>query len=132
MTKTILMDKYPIFTLEIQKSETSYKTTNEIIEYLKSLIDSHPVAKYIAIFDHFEHTSSMDDGVIADSIIDAKNLVFCFGKLLPSTKILAVRPRSIGVSELKNSFSIDFLEVPNPELQKVTQKWIQSIINIKD
>ena len=101
----------------------------EIIEYLKSLVDAHPVAVYISIFDHYKHTSSMEDGVIADDIKDAKNLIFCFGKQLPTSKILAVRPRSIGICELENSFSIDFLEVPNEQLHATTVKWIESIVN---
>ena len=129
MTKTILMDKYPIFSLEVNKDETTFTTVDEIINYLKGLVDSHPVAKYIAIFDHYEHTSSMEDGVIADDIKDAKNLIFCFGKQLPSTKILAVRPRSIGVCELENSFVIDFLEVPNEQLHVVTEGWAKSVAN---
>ncbi|MCD6433368.1 MAG: hypothetical protein J7L21_04940 [Sulfurimonas sp.] len=129
MVKTILMDKYPIFSLEIKKDETTYTTVSEIIEYLNSLIDAHPVAKYIAIFDHYEHTTSMADGVVAPEIKDAKNIIFCFGKQLPSTKILAVRPRSIGVSELENSFIIDFLEVPNEKLHVVTEDWAKSVAN---
>ena len=129
MTKTILMDKYPIFSLEVNKDESTFKTVDEIIEHLKSLVDSHPVAKYIATFDHYAHTSSMQDGVINDEIKDAKNLIFCFGKQLPSTKILAVRPRSIGVSELENSFVIDFLEVPNEQLHVVTEGWAKSVAN---
>jgi len=129
MTKTILMDKYPIFSLEVNKNETTFSSVDEIIQHLKGLVDSHPVAKYIAIFDHYEHTSAMEDGVIADEIKDAKNLIFCFGKQLPSSKILAVRPRSIGVCELENSFVIDFLEVPNEQLHVVTEGWAKSIAN---
>jgi len=129
MKKTILMDKYPIFSLEIKKEETTYTTAGEIIDYLKSLIEAHPVAVFISIFDHYAHTSSMKDGVVADEIKDAKNIIFCFGKSLPSTKILAVRPRSIGVCELENSFVIDFLEVPNEQLHVVTEDWAKSVAN---
>ena len=129
MQKTIFMYKYPIFSLEIKKDETTYKNVSEIIEYLKGLIDAHPVATYIAMFDHYEHTSSMQDGMIADEILDAKNLIFCFGKQLPTTKILAVRPRSIGICELKDSFVIDFLEVPNEQLHVTTEEWAKSVAN---
>jgi hypothetical protein len=129
MKKTIFMEKYPIFSYEINKNETSYKNVNEIIQYLKELIESHPVAVYISVFDHYEHTSSMEDGVIAEDIKDAKNLIFCFGKQLPSSKILAVRPRSIGVCESEDSFIVDFLEVPNEQLHETTIKWIKSIAN---
>ncbi len=129
MQKTIFMDKYPIFSLEIQKNETTFTNVSEIINYLKDLIEVHPVATYIAIFDHYAHTSSMEDGVIAEEILDAKNLIFCFGKQLPTSKILAVRPRSIGICELKDSFVIDFLEVPNEQLHQTTEKWAQSVAN---
>jgi hypothetical protein len=71
----------------------------------------------------------MEDGVIAEDIKDAKNLIFCFGKQLPSSKILAVRPRSIGVCESEDSFVVDFLEVPNEQLHETTIKWIKSIAN---
>jgi len=130
MTKTIFMEKYPIFSLEIQKNETIFTNVPQILEYLKGLINAHPVATFIAIFDHYAHTSSMPEGVIAAEIKDAKNLIFCFGKQLPSTKILAVRPRSIGVSELESSFVIDFLEVPNEQLHETVQTWAKSIANI--
>jgi len=129
MKKTILMDKYPIFSLEIEKSETTFTTVDEILEHISSLIEAHPVAKFIAIFDHYGHTSSMEDGIINEEIKDAKNIIFCFGKMLPSTKILAVRPRSIGISELENSFVLDFLEVPNEQLHKVTEEWVKSVAN---
>ncbi len=130
MKKTIFMDKYPIFSLEIKKDETTYKNVSEIIAYLKSLVDEHPIATYIAMFDHYGHTTSMKDGVVADEILDAKNLIFCFGKQLPSTKILAVRPRSIGISELADSFVIDFLEVPNEQLHVTTEEWAKSVANV--
>ncbi len=129
MKKTLFMEKYPVFSLEISKDETTFTSVDRIIGYLKDLIDTHPIATYIAIFDHYEHTSSMPDGVINPEIKDAKNLIFCFGKQIPTTKVLAVRPRSIGVSELENSFMIDFLEVPNEQLHELTQSWAKSIAN---
>ena len=129
MKKTIFMDKYPIFSLEVKKEETTFTNVDEIVEHLKGLVDTHPVATFIATFDHYEHTSSLEDAVIAKEIKDAKNLIFCFGKQLPSSKILAVRPRSIGVCELENSFVIDFLEVPNEQLHVVTENWAKSIAN---
>ena len=124
------MDKYPVFSIEIQKKETTYKSVDEIIEYLKGLVDAHKIAKYIAVFDHYEHTKSIEDCIINPEIKGAKNLIFCFGKQLPSCKMLAVRPRSIGVCELENSFSIDILQVPNEELHTLTESWIKSIANI--
>ncbi len=128
MKKTIYMEKYPVYTLEIMKKETEYKNVNEIIIYLKSLIDAHKVAKYIAIFNHYEHTSALG-GEINPTIKDAQNLLFCFGPALPSTKILAARPRSIGVAELEDSFIIEFLEAPKEQLNDLMEDWAKSIAN---
>jgi len=130
MTKTILMDKYPIFSLSIKKEETTFTTVDEIVTHFQSLIQNHPVAKLIAIFDHYEHTSQINDNVIAPEIKAAQNVIFCFGKQLPNAKILAVRPRSIGICELEDSFEISFLEVPNEKLHAVTQEWAKSVKNI--
>ena len=129
MTKSNFMEKYPIHSLEIQKSKTTYTSVNEIIEYLQSLILKHPVATFISIFDHYKHTCSLEGNTIHPDIKDAKNILFCFGKQLSNTKLLAVRPRSIGVSELENSFEISFLEVPNEQLHTTTQTWVKSIAN---
>ncbi|WP_297431608.1 DUF6858 family protein [Sulfurimonas sp.] len=129
MTKTILMDKYPVFSLVIEKKETTYKNVDEIVGHFQALIEKHPVAKEIAVFDHYEHTSAIKDGVIAPEIKAAKNVVFCFGKMLPTSKILAVRPRSIGICEFEDSFEINFLEVPNEQLHLVTEEWAKSVAN---
>jgi len=129
MTKLNLMDKYPIHTIEIPKDKTSFTNVDEIISYLESLVEKHPIAIKIAIFDHYAHTSSIEDCVLGEDIKAAKNLVFCFGKQLPNTKMLAVRPRSIGVGDLGDKFEVSFLEVPNEQLQKTTYEWVKSILD---
>ena len=128
MKKTIFMDKYPIYTLEIQKNETTLKNVDEIIAYYKAKIDEHKIATFISLFDHYSHTKSLE-GEINPDIKDAKNIVFCFGAALPNTKILAVRPRSIGVAELENSFAIEFGEAPNEKLHDVMEFWSKSLAN---
>ncbi len=128
MIKSLFMEKYPIYSLEISKDETTYSSTDEIISYLRDLIDNHKVTKFIAIFDHYTHTQSID-GEINKDIKDAKNIIFCFGKAIPNTKILAARPRSIGVCELENSFAIDFLEAPREELNSIMKNWVKAIAN---
>jgi len=130
MTKTILMDKYPIYSLNIKKEETTFSNVDEVVAHFQTLIQNHPVSKLIAIFDHYEHTSQIEDGVIAEDIKAAKNVIFCFGKQLPTSKILAVRPRSIGICEFENTFEINFLEVPNEQLHAVTEEWAKSVANI--
>ncbi|MGE4456775.1 MAG: DUF6858 family protein [Arcobacteraceae bacterium] len=129
MKQMLFKEKYPVFTLEVNKSETTYKNIDEIFAFLKQKIDNHPVATFIAIFDHLSHTKTFEDAIIADGIIDAKNLVFCFGKEIPTSKILAVRPRSIGICEFQDHFDISILEVPNENLHKVLENWIKEIVN---
>jgi len=130
MKKSIVMEKYPVFELDIKKSETKFQTADEIIEYLKEKIDNHPIAIYIATFDHYSHTKSLADGEIAPDILDAKNIVCCFGKNLPKANLLAVRPRSIGVAELSDKFVVSFLEAPNPMANDAMESWVKGIINI--
>ena len=128
MIKSIVLEKYPVYSLEIQKEETTYKCVDDIIGYYRELVDAHKIAKFIAIFDHYEHTSALD-GPINPEIKDAKNFIFCFGPALPNTKILAARPRSIGISELENSFVIDFLEAPKETLNDLMKEWTKAISN---
>ncbi len=127
MTKSIVMDKYPVHTLEIQKDETTFKTATDFLSYYKAKIDAHPIATFIALFDHYKHTSSID-GEINPDIKDAQNIVFCFGSMIPNTKILAARPRSIAIAELENSFVIEFMEAPNEKLQVVMEEWTKEIV----
>ena len=129
MKQITVMEKYPVFTLEIDKNETSYKNIDEIFTYLKEQIAAHPIATYIGEFDHYVHTSSLEAGEISDKIKDAKNLICCFGKKLPKPEILAVRPRAIGVAEMEDSFVVSFLEAPNPEANAAMEKWAKGIVS---
>ncbi len=128
MKQITLMDKYPIFELEVEKSRTDLKSVDEVLEHLKGEIESHPVATFIAIFDHYSHTKSLDDGEISEDILDAKNIILCFGKKLPKPNLMGVRPRAIGVAELKDSFVLSFMEAPNPDATKAMKSWVKSII----
>jgi hypothetical protein len=129
MTKTNLLDRYPVYFLEIKKEQTSYNNVDEIIAFFKEKVEAHPIAGFISIFDHYAHTSSIKDHSIDEDIKDAKNLVFCFGKQLPNTKVLAVRPRSIGVSETSTEFHIALMEAPNEKLTVTMQEWVKEIVN---
>ncbi len=127
MKQSIFKEKYPVYTLELNKNEINEKNCNEIIETLKSKIESHPVAKYIATFDHYAHTSSLADANINPEIKDIKNIIFCFGKEIPNTKVAAVRPRSIGVCELEDKFVIEFMEAPNEAGNNTMEEWAKSL-----
>ena len=126
MKKTIFMDKYPVYSLELLKTEVEVKNVSEIIEYFKSKIEAHPIAKFIAVFDHYTHTKSLD-GPMLEGLQDAQNIIFCFGPAIPSTKILAARPRSIGVCELEDRFVIDFLEAPKEQLHDLMESWAKAL-----
>ena len=128
MTKSTFMDKYPLLTLEIQKDETTLKNIDEILSHFKTKIEAHPIATYIAIFDHYSHTKALE-GEINPEITNAKNIVFCFGAAIPNSKILAVRPRSIGIAEMKDKFVIEFMEAPKEPLTGVMQKWSKEILS---
>jgi len=124
--KTTFMDKYPVYSLELNKSEIKQTKITELVEYFKSKIEAHPIAKFIAVFDHYSHTKKID-GKIEPNILDAQNVIFCFGQAIPTTKILAIRPRSIGIVEFENSFVIEFLETPNEKHSQLMEDWAKSL-----
>lgn len=120
------MDKYPIYSVELTKDEVTVKNSAEIVDILKSKIEAHPIAKFIAVFDHFSHTTDLG-GEIMDGLIDAQNVVFCFGQAIPNPKILAVRPRSIGICEFENKFVLNFTEPPKEQLNELMENWVKSL-----
>lgn len=127
MKQTILQEKYPVYVLELLKSETDYTTVDAIIAKLQSNIEAHKVAQFITIFDHYAHTKSLPEGVVAPGILAAKNLVFCFGIALPNAEVLAVRPRSIGVVEFDDKFVLSFLEAPMPIANTAMEEWVRAL-----
>jgi hypothetical protein len=128
MTKTMFNDTYPIYSLDINKTQTIYKSVDEILEYLKGLVDDDKIAQYISTFDNYAHTTSINGEINLD-IQNAKIIIFCFGQAIPSTKILAVRPRSIAVSEVGDKFVIDFLQAPKETMNDKMVNWVKSILN---
>ena len=113
--------------MTLAKNETSFKTVGDILAQLRSNIEMHPVATYIALFDHYGHTASLEEGIISPEIIDAQNILFCFGKELPAPEMLAVRPRSIGIAERRDDFVISFLKAPNPVANEAMIAWTESL-----
>jgi hypothetical protein len=127
MRRAVFMDKYPVYGIEFDKAEIKYKNTDEIVEYYKDKIENHPIATFISAFDHYSHTKKLD-GEMPEGMINAKNVVFCFGAAIPTTKILALRPRSIGICEFEDKFIIDFLEAPIEQLHDVMEKWTKDLL----
>ena len=127
MKQITVLEKYPVFTLEISKGETKLRNVDEILAYLHNKIEDHPIATYIGRFDHYAHTMSLEDGEIGEGILAAKNIICCFGKKLPKAVVLAVRPRSIGVAEMEDKFVVSFLEAPNPDANSAMESWVKGI-----
>ena len=50
-------EKYPITVVEVNKSETSYASVNDIAEYFRKQIAANDKVAYIGTFDHYAHTA---------------------------------------------------------------------------
>ena len=129
MKKSLLQETYPVFTLELSKDETTFDSVDSIIDHLASRIEEHPVARFLTVFDHYEHTSRLEGGGIAPEIKAAKNIVFCFGTQLPNPQVMAVRPRSIGVVDLGERFVVTFMEAPMPPANEAMESWAKALQN---
>jgi hypothetical protein len=123
MKQELFKDKYPIYTLEIAKN----KTMDELVEYFKTKIQNHPIAGFITLFDHYGYTTAKEEHNVAEGIVDVKNVIFCFGKEIANPKVPAVRPRSIAITEMQDSFIISFLEAPNEKLTLVMVDWVKEL-----
>ncbi|MDT8338049.1 MAG: hypothetical protein RQ763_02485 [Sulfurimonas sp.] len=126
MKKTILMQKYPVYSLELSKEDIKVSSADEAVEYFKEKIINHPIAEFITIFDHYSHTKKLG-GEMIDGLLDAKNIVFCFGQAIPTTKMLALRPRSIGICEFEDKIVIDFMEAPKEEMHTLMENWAKGL-----
>lgn len=125
-----MLDKFPVYTVEILKVETSFKTADEVLEYLESKVESHPTGSIVAVFDHYGHVEAQKDSEIDPSIKDAKNLIFCLANAIPNAMIGALRPRSIAINELEDKFVLNFLEAPMEAPTKIMQEWVLAIKNL--
>ncbi|WP_298289299.1 DUF6858 family protein [Thiomonas sp.] len=126
MKQTLLQEKYPVYVAEFAKSETPYTTVAEVVEYYKAKIAANPQVKFIAVFDHYEHTTRIG-GTIAPDIKAAAEVIFCFGIALPNPMVLAVRPRSIGIADMGDKFVISFLEAPMAPANEAMEAWTKGL-----
>ena len=127
MQEKLFKEKYPIHTVTIKKTETKFDSVDKIVETIKNSVEAHPIATYIGIFDHYTHTKNLNESEIAPQMCDAKNIIFCFGKELTNPMVLAVRPRSIGVADMGETFVLSFLEAPNPAANQSMISWCKEI-----
>jgi hypothetical protein len=127
MDKTILLDKYPVYSEVVEKNDTDYERIDDVMAHLKAKIDEHPVARYIADFDHYAHVAEQPEGKIADGIMASKHLLFCVANAIPNPVIAAARPRAISVVELVDKFVLSYLEAPVEMANQLMTDWIDSL-----
>ncbi len=127
MKRSMSHEKLAVCTVEIAKDETSLQSLDAVVDYLRRRVEAEPLARFIAVYDHYAHTLSLPGGTVAEGILGAKNLVFCFGITLPSPEAMALRPRSIGVCELADRFVLSFTEAPMPVANLMMEKWAQAL-----
>jgi hypothetical protein len=127
LKQAVAQTELPIFTLQLKASECRFDSADEIADYLKEKIESHKAARYIATFNHLEHTRSLAEGQVAKGIDAAINLVFCFGFTLQDPVQLANRPRSIGICHTHEGFTISFMEAPMPLVNALMEDWTLSL-----
>lgn len=114
--------------MEISKQEINQPSMEAIMTYFRAKIDAHPIAKFIALFDHYAHTKAMPDSEMNPAILAAQDIIFCFGQKLPNPQMLAIRPRSIGVAEMADKFVISFLETPMPHANEAMESWAKGLV----
>ena len=129
MEKVKFMENYNVYMKTILKANTTFQNVDEIMDHLKQKTEEHMAGEFIAIFDHYTHTKNLPNGEIAEDILDAKNFIFCFGVMIPNPNAVALRPRSIGVTEYKDKFVLNFMEAPMENANKAMMQFIESVEN---
>jgi len=129
MNKTMLLDKYPVFTTEIAKSDTECLNVDDVLARLYDRIEAHPIASYVGEFDHHGHVAAQAEGEIAEGIQGAKHILFCVANAILNPLIGAVRPRAISVTEMADRFVISYLEAPKEKANTVMAEWVGSLKN---
>jgi hypothetical protein len=124
--QTLFQEKYPVFEAEIAKDETDHRTVEEIAAYFQEKIAGSEKAKFIGLFDHYAHTQAIG-GEVGPGITAALNVIFCFGHLLPTPHVLAVRPRSIGIADTGDVFVVSFLEAPSAPANDTMESWVRGL-----
>lgn len=128
MQKLNYQDKYPITEIRLLKAQSARKTIDEVVGYFQERIAANEKAVHIATFDHFAHTQRIG-GEINPEILGAMNVVFCFGKVLPDAQVMALRPRSIAVTEMADQFVVSFMDAPIQAAHETMCSWVLDLFN---
>ncbi len=127
MTSMLVANKYPVFSTTINKNDARFSGADEIIDYIKEKVETHPIAMYISTFDHYTHTTSLAQYGMPDNVKDIKIAIFCFGPEVPMPEITAARPRSMSIVEENDKFVISFMDPPALALREVMTSWVEGI-----
>ena len=126
MEKSMLNEKYPIYSVEIPKTQTRLPDLDAVIEHIKEKIATAKTGRFIAVFDHYDHVRQLG-GEINPEIKASKHVLFCLSNAIPAPGISALRPRAMAVNDLGDRFVIGFLEAPVPAANEAMQAWVASI-----
>ncbi|MES9994378.1 MAG: DUF6858 family protein [Candidatus Thiodiazotropha sp.] len=122
----------PIFSIEMEPAKCRFDSIEDIVSYFEEQVQKHRAARYIATFDHLQHTTELPEGMVAEDIEAAYNVVFCFGFSLQDAEQLATRPRSIGICQCNGQITISFVEAPMPVANALMEQWAKSLILDED
>ena len=125
IAQTLYNGKFPVYSIDVSKHET-YRDLHSLVPIFKSKISNHPVACHIADFDHHAHTKRAG-GEMPKGLLNAINLIFCFGPKIEDGHMMAVRPRSFGIAEFETHFTISFLEAPSQVATQTMKAWVEEI-----
>ena len=127
METKIIMDTYPVQMKTFTKMDMTLNSVEKLIQYFISKIDADPMAVHIATFDHYAHTKD-HNGEISPDILDAKNIIFCFGPKLLKPVAVGLRPRSIGIVDLGDKLQVNFMSPPAAPIREKMTKWVEEIL----
>ncbi len=127
MKHQIIDRTYSVFSKSIPKSRTSFQSAREIEDYMISRIEEHPIAAYITTFDHYKHTSGLENGMIPGYIHASLHVLCCFGMAIPSPEYMAVKPMAIAIVETDDEFVLSFEQAPAPSVQRSMQNWVEGV-----
>lgn len=114
-----------VYSRDLPKSDR-YRSIEDVAAALRANIEAHHLAVYIALFDHYEHTSNRK-GELYDDLVAAMVLVFCFGPKIPAARVLALKPRSFGIAEHVGHFTVNFQKAPSPDLTDTMKQWLSDL-----
>ncbi len=130
----LVNNEFPIIKISINKNEfnshfnnNGIDSFNELVGLFRNKLEGIKDVKIISEFDNLGHTQSIG-GEINKNIINAKIIIYCFGKNLLSPEQIAIRPRNLSICEIGDYYTISFLKIPSDNLNNLVKKIILEVI----